>query len=482
MKKSKMIGREREMIELQRSMDSDRSEFVIVYGRRRVGKTYLVDNFFKYEYDFSYVGGHHLSKPKQLRNFAKALKKYAHLHLQPKFSSWDDAFDALEEYIEGLPAAKRKVIFIDEMPWIDTPQSEFVEALETFWNGWAARRSDIVFVASGSSTSWMMDKLVENQGGLHGRITNNIYVRPFTLHEVELYMKSRGAAWDRYQLLQTYMIIGGIPFYYSLLDIKESLVQNIDRLFFRKNGELRTEFDELYSALFANTDKYTSVVKLLNNTREGMTREEIEKATGIDKSALTPVLRNLERSDFVLRYSQFGNKTKGAIYRLVDFYSMFYFKFIDGFNAQDEEWWSHNFQSAAVETWQGLSFEQVCYMHLAQIKRKLGISGISTAASSWRYIPPRASDGRKTEKGTQIDLLIDRGDRVINLCEMKFSTKPYRITDSYEQTLRNRMSTFQEKTKTAKTLVYTFVTTLGVADGLHRGIVNSEVTMKDLFE
>lgn len=482
MRKGIVIGREREMAELQRSLESDRSEFVIVYGRRRVGKTYLVDNFFHYEYDFSFVGGHRLTKQKQLRNFAKAMKKYAHLSRQPKYENWDDAFDALEELMESLPEEKRKVIFIDEMPWIDTPQSEFVDALETFWNGWAARRRDIMFVASGSSTSWMVDKLVENQGGLHGRITNNIYVRPFTLHETEQYMKSRGAAWDRYQLLQTYMIIGGIPYYYSLLNVKESLVQNIDRLFFRKNGELRTEFEELYSALFTNTEKYTSVVKLLNSKHEGMTREEIEKATKMDKSLLSTVLRNLERCDFILRYSQFGNKSKGAIFRLVDFYTLFYYRFIDGFNAQDENWWSHNYQSPSVESWQGLSFELLCLLHLTQIKQKLGISGIATAASSWRFVPTKQkeqADGE--EKGAQIDLLIDRGDRVINLCEMKFSVKSYCISDAYETTLRHRMSVFQEKTKTTKSLVYTFVTTFGVANSMGKSIVNSEVTMEDLF-
>lgn len=481
MKRGKIIGREREMAELQRSMESNRSEFVIVYGRRRVGKTYLVDNFFNYEYDFSYVGGHRLSKQKQLRNFAKAMKKYAQLPRQPKYSDWDDAFDALEEYLEGLPEEKRKVVFFDEMPWIDTPQSEFMEALETFWNGWAARRQDIVFVASGSSTSWMMDNLVENQGGLHGRVTNNIYVRPFTLHEVELYMESRGGSWDHYQMLQTYMIIGGIPFYYSLLNVKESLVQNVDRLFFRKNGELRTEFDELYGALFTHAEKYKNIVKLLNGKRYGMTREEIERESGLDKSVLSTVLRNLERSDFILRYSQFGNKTKGAIYRLVDFYTLFYYRFVEGFNAQDEEWWSHNFNSPAIESWQGLSFELVCFMHLTQIKRKLGIAGTSTAASSWRHTPSRKKDDEVVEKGTQIDLLIDRADRVINLCEMKFSVKPYRITESYEASLRDRMGIFQEKTKTTKTIVYTFVTSFGVADGIHHSIVNSEVTMVDLF-
>ena len=477
-KKEKMIGREREMAELQRSMESDRSEFVIVYGRRRVGKTFLVDHFFGKQYDFSYVGGHRLSKAKQLRNFGKALRKYAHLDRQPVFSDWDDAFDALEEYLESLPEERRKVVFFDEMPWIDTPQSEFVDALEMFWNGWAARRTDILFVASGSATSWMVDKLVENQGGLHGRITNNIYVRPFTLHETELYLQSRGIAWDRYQVLQAYMVIGGIPFYYSLLDARESLVQNIDRLFFRKNGELRTEFEELYNALFNHAEKYTRVVQALNSVSKGMTREEISKATGLKDAVLTTVLRNLERCDFIIRYSQYGNKTKGAIYRLTDFYTLFYYRFVETQNGKDEQWWTHHFQSHAVEAWQGMSFELICLIHLNQIKRRLGISGIATEVSSWRYIPQKDSE----EKGAQIDLIIDRADRIVNLCEMKFSVGPYVISKDYEQALRLRMAVFKDKTKTKSMTVNTFVTTFGVAHGIHNSIVGSEVVMDDLFE
>ncbi|MBO7124406.1 MAG: ATP-binding protein, partial [Bacteroidales bacterium] len=326
MKKTKIIAREAEMAELKRCYESDRSEFVIVYGRRRVGKTFLVDTFFDKKYDFTYVGGHKLSKTKQLRGFAKALKKAAGMQLQPKFSSWEDAFDALEEYIESLPQEKRKVIFIDEMPWIDTPQSEFVEALESFWNGWGARRSDIMLIASGSASSWMMDKLVDNPGGLHARITNNIYIRPFTLKETEEYLLSRSIRWSRYQILQLYMLIGGIPFYMSLLDPSQTLIGNIDRLFFRKNAELRTEFDELYNAVFNKADKYLEIVSLLNRNHEGMTFTEIQGATSLDGERLTTVLKNLERCDFIISFQQYGNKSRGTLYRLVDFYTLFYYK------------------------------------------------------------------------------------------------------------------------------------------------------------
>lgn len=459
-------------------MNSTRSEFVIVYGRRRVGKTFLVDNFFDDTFDFTYVGGHNLTKAKQLRAFAKALKRAAGMTSQPVFSEWTDAFDALEEYLESLPTDRKKVIFIDEMPWIDTPKSEFVEALECFWNGWGARRHDIVFIASGSASSWMMDKLVENPGGLHARITSNIYVRPFTLKETREYLTSQGMVLDDYQIIQLYMIFGGIPFYLSLLNHNESILTNIDRLFFRRNGELRTEFDELYNAIFKNSDKYIDVVALLYKNKEGLTFKQLQDKTTIDGSRLSIVLKNLERCDFIISYTQFGNKTKGTIYRLVDFYTLFYYKFVGQTDSKDEQWWTNNYDSRSVMAWQGVAFELVCLIHLPQIKQALGISGISTSASMWRFNAPRDN---KEEQGAQIDLVIDRGDHTINLCEMKFCTMPYVINDKYEQYIRQRIALFREKTKTTKSLVSTFVTTFGVANGMHKSIVGKEIVAKELF-
>ena len=475
---SKIIAREAEMAELKRCYESDRSEFVIVYGRRRVGKTFLVDTFFDKKYDFTYVGGHKLSKEKQLRGFAKALKKAAGLKLQPKFQSWEEAFDALEEYIESLPQEKRKVLFIDEMPWIDTPKSEFVEALESFWNGWGSRRTDIMMIASGSASSWMMDKLVDNPGGLHARITNNIYIRPFTLKETEEYLISRGFHWSYYQILQLYMVMGGIPFYLSLLDKEQTLIANIDRLFFRKNAELRTEFDELYNAVFNRADKYLEVVSILNKNHDGMTFSEIKKAASLDGDRLTIVLKNLERCDFIISFQQYGNKSRGTLYRLVDFYTLFYYKFVDAIDSKDEQWWTHNYNSHSIESWQGYAFELICFTHLDQIRQKLGISGISTSASSWRFIPSKNSDGHKA----QIDLVIERGDRTINLCEMKYSAVPYQIKKRYAEELRERMQVFKEKEQTTYALNCTFVTTFGVADGVNKDVVDSEVKAEDLFK
>lgn len=467
------------MEELKRCFSSDRSEFVIVYGRRRVGKTFLIDTFFQDKFDFTYVGGHKLTKAKQLRGFAKALKKSAGMKTQPVFSDWTDAFDALEEYLETLPTDRKKVVFIDEMPWIDTPKSEFIEALESFWNGWGARRRDILFIASGSASSWMMDKLVDNPGGLHARITSNIYVRPFTLKETRNYLLSKGIRWDNYQILQLYMTLGGIPFYLSLLNPSESLIKNIDRLFFRRNGELRTEFDELYNAIFNNSSTYLQVVSLLNSRKEGLTFDQISNSTGIEGKRLTTLLRNLERCDFISSYIQFGNSSKGTIYRLADFYTLFFYKFVAENDAKDEQWWEHNYNSPKVISWQGRTFEIVCMAHLLQIRQALEIAGISTSTSSWRYIPPKTnSEG----KGAQIDLVIERADHNINLCEIKFCTGPYSINSKYEEEIRNRIQLFQERTKTKYTLISTFITTYGVKNPNEHSIVNNEIIVEQLFQ
>ena len=450
MESRNIIGRDREMAELQRCLDSDRSELVIVYGRRRVGKTFLVDQFFNETYDFTFVGGHKLSQRIQLRNFAKVLKKAMKERALRKFADWFDAFDTLEEYLESLPLARKKVVFIDEMPWIDSLRSNFTEAFENFWNGWAARRKDIMFIASGSATSWMIDNLVENQGGLHARITCQIYLRPFTLNETEQYLQGRGCLWDRFQIAQCYMFFGGVPFYLSLLDTKDSLTQNVDRLCFARGAERRC----------------------------GMTSSEIAKTTSIDGKRLAKMLNNLERCDFIMKFRYYGKNSNDVIYKLTDFYTLFYIKYIEIFkDSYDEQWWQHHSISHSVESWQGLTFELLCLMHIRQIRLALNIGGVATEVSAWFD----QADKKKAVRGSQIDLIIERADRIIHLCEMKFSQSEYRITADYEEKLRTRMALFKEKTKNKQTLVHTFVTTFGVANGKHSSLVHSEVTLDGLF-
>jgi len=472
----KLIGRGAERREIDRCLKSDRSELVIVYGRRRIGKTFLIEQHFNQTFDFWYVGYRRIPTKEQLRRFGKALTKFSG-GTKYKLSTWFEAFDALEEYLESLPKDRKKVIFIDEMPWMDRINSNFVAALEGFWNGWAMSRGDIMLIATGSATSWMRDKLIGNKGGLHARITSQLHILPFTLGETEKYLESEGISWDRYQILQSYMILGGVPFYYSILNPELSLAQNIDELFFKPDGKLRLEFDELYTALFQYADKYIDVVRTLSGYKYGMTYSDLSKAIKTEGSQLSRIIKNLERRDFIERRSKYGNKKREEVFRLTDFYTLFYYKFIEPDNRHEEHWWSKNFDSPGVLSWMGTSFETVCLRHHRQIKQALGLTAISTETSNWHVKPNQ----QEQTPGAQIDMIIERADRIIHLCEIKFSVGEYIISQEYEKKLRQRMSLFQYHTKNKKSLVHTFITTYGVANGKNKSIVHSEVTMDDLF-
>lgn len=471
----KLIGRKLEQAKLQASMESERSEFVVVYGRRRIGKTFLVRRFFKDNYAFSFVGKHEMRREQQLAEFAKELMCYSHSTFVPQLKNWTEAFDALQRLLETYNIPGKKVVFFDEMPWMDTPKSDFVSALENFWNGWANMRDDIVLVACGSATSWMVDKLLHNQGGLFNRITQKIYLRPFKLSEMEQYLDEKHFGWNRYQIAQCYMILGGIPFYLTLLNPKLSLLSNIDELFFADaHAMLRTEYNELYSTLFKRPDNYLAVIRMLTERKEGFTRKEINEKTKLGGAALSKILSDLEQCDFIFSYARYGNAKNNAIYRIKDFYTLFYYKYVNGIDTKDSLRWTHLSSTPQVSSWQGFSFELLCLLHLDEIKKALGIDRILNDASAWR--------SRQPEQNTQIDLVIERADHNINLCEMKFSSGMYAIDKGYEQKLRERMSIFLAETMTRCSTRITMVTTYGVLQNKHSGIVNDEVLLDDLFE
>lgn len=456
-------------------MESERSEFVVVYGRRRIGKTFLVRRFFKDNYAFSFVGKHEMRREQQLTEFAKELMCYSHSTFVPQLKNWTEAFDALQRLLETYNIPGKKVVFFDEMPWMDTPKSDFVSALENFWNGWANMRDDIVLVACGSATSWMVDKLLHNQGGLFNRITQKLYLRPFKLSEMEQYLDEKHFGWNRYQIAQCYMILGGIPFYLTLLNPKLSLLSNIDELFFADaHAMLRTEYNELYSTLFKRPDNYLAVIRMLTERKEGFTRKEINEKTKLGGAALSKILSDLEQCDFIFSYARYGNAKNNAIYRIKDFYTLFYYKYVNGIDTKDSLRWTHLSSTPQVSSWQGFSFELLCLLHLDEIKKALGIDRILNDASAWRSKQP--------EQNTQIDLVIERADHNINLCEMKFSSGMYAIDKGYEQKLRERMSIFLAETMTRCSTRITMVTTYGVLQNKHSGIVNDEVLLDDLFE
>lgn len=469
-----LIGRTEERTILLNAVNSDESQFIAVYGRRRVGKTYLIKQTFNETFAFQHTGLAKGNMHEQLAEFQESLKRYG-LKKVKRLLSWQDAFHQLEALLESKSEVK-KIVFIDEMPWLDTPQSNFISALEHFWNGWANMRHDIILVVCGSATSWIVNKIINDYGGLHNRLTNQIYLRPFTLSECEQYCKIKELPFSRRDIAEAYMIMGGIPYYWSFLKKENSLAQNIDAIFFKEMSPLRMEYNVLYASLFKNATSHVAVVDVLSTKMCGMTRKEILKNTKLsDNSAFCKTLEELEQSGFIRKYNQFGNKERGTIYQLMDNYSLFYNRYIKSNVNNDERFWSNNMQSRLYTTWVGLAFERLCLQHITQMKRSLGISGIISNAFSWHTL---ATDNHS---GVQIDLLIDRGDNVINLCEMKFASDEYVVDKAYEETLRRKCSVFKQMTGTKKTTRLTLVSTYGLRINPYSGCINDVIVLDDLF-
>lgn len=470
-----LIGRTEEQDELRTAYNSEYSEFVAVYGRRRVGKTFLIRETFDYKFTFSHTGLSKKNTKAQLQNFQSSLKAQGMVKA-PLPENWFEAFDMLAVLL-SRSEDKRKVVFIDEMPWMDAPRSSFLTALEHFWNGWASARKDILLIVCGSATSWIINKIINNHGGLHNRLTYRIQLSPFTLNECEQYSQYLHLEMNRKQILECYMIMGGIPFYWSKLKRGKSLAQNIDWLFFAHNGELRDEFSHLYASLFNHPEPYIEIIHLLGKKKIGMTRNEIVKLWKKGSNGkLTTILKDLESCGFIRKYHSIGKKNKNAIFQLIDNYTLFYFKFIEDNLVNDEQYWTKIHDTPTFSVWSGLAFERVCLLHTRQIKEKLGIGGVISSEYAWQVA------AAEEHLGTQVDLLIDRNDDVINLCEMKYSKVAFSIDSDYDEALQQRRALFKSETKTQKAVHLTMITSSGLVRNAYSSDIQNQITSDDLFK
>ena len=468
-----MIGRKEEQAELQQIVESKQAEFVAVFGRRRVGKTFLIKEFFNHKFTFYHTGISNSDMNMQLNLFNTSLNEYGKV-TYTKSRNWFEAFENLAHLLKNTKTKNKKVVFIDEMPWMDTHKSGFVSALEWFWNSYVSAQKDIVLIVCGSASSWVMNKIIKNHGGLHNRVTRQIYLKPFNLLECEQMFAENRISFNRHQMVESYMIFGGIPYYLSLFQKRYGLSQNIDNLCFKDKGKLTDEFENLYASLFKNYGKHITIVKALSTKVKGLSREEIIEISKLPNGgSLTRILEELELSGFIRRYKSFQKKEKSAIYQLVDFFTLFYFNFMYTKRENDEHFWTNFIENARHRAWSGYGFEQVCLAHLSQIKQKLGISGVITRTATWR--------SNDKENLAQIDLLIERNDDVINLCEMKYASGVFVIDKKYDENLRNKRAAFRAEVKTMKAIHLTFITTYGLKHNEYWGNIQSEITMDDLF-
>ena len=469
----KIIGREKERRILSRCEQSDKPEFIAVYGRRRVGKTFLIAEHFDNKFDFSVTAISGGSTKEQLNEFRNSLMRYYKGDF-PELKNWFEAFFVLEEQLIRDTTVGKKVIFIDELPWFDTHKSGFLKALEHFWNAFASRQPDVLLIICGSAASWIITNLIDSYGGLHNRVTETITVEPFQLYECEAFYLSRGIAFTRQQIAEAYMILGGIPYYMDVMDKMFGLNQNIDMLLFDKGARLGGELNRLYHSLFRHAENHIRIVEVLADNNTGLTRQELLAASGITNGGgLTKILSELESCGFISRNSDINRKRNGEYYKLIDFFTLFHHRYLNKRANTDPHFWTNYLSDPAHRTWCGYAFERLCMAHIRQIKQRLGVSGVITEVYAFR--------SSQQKGGAQIDMIIDRRDDTINLCECKYSSKPYTLTEHDIIDLERKKEVFLQETGTRKSIHMTMITANGLTHNAFRNEIRAEITLDDLF-
>jgi len=471
-----IIGRDAEISRLKTLCESPRAEFLALYGRRRVGKTFLINQVFKNQFAFKMTGVIEGSLKDQFTAFSDAMEEFGY-DLPEKPKDWMSAFVMLKNALKkATKSEERCIIFIDELPAMDAENSNVAGAVGYFWNNWASLQDNMVLIICGSATSWMITNVIDSKGGLHNRLTEEMSIHPFTLREVEEYLNEHQFVWSRQMALQAYMVFGGIPYYLSLLDNSESLVQNIDRLFFSRDTKMRREFRRLFNTLYKHPDRYIDIVKALSKSRRGMTREQLAaELKCANNGHLGNKLEDLVHCDLVRKniVREKEIKSKDAIYQLCDFFSLFYLTFVDRAEVETE-YWSHHINTPEVNTWMGLAYERICMAHIPQIKRALRIDGISTLNYSWR--------SKTAKPAAQIDLIIERADKIVNVCEVKYSQDEYELDKEEYERINRRRNTFIKETGLRHASWLTMITTEGLAKGMYSGMIQSVVKLDELFE
>ena len=472
----RIIGRKQERDCLMRCLASKKPEFVVVYGRRRVGKTYLIREFFNNRFSFYATGLTDEKTKGQLRAFNESLISYGYEQKElPK--DWFEAFSRLRELLESQnvyrePVNNKRVVFLDELPWMDTARSDFKSALDYFWNSWGSAQDDLVLIVCGSATSWIINNLLTGKKGFHNRVTKRIRLAPFTLKECEELFEYNDIVITRSQMIESYMVFGGIPYYLNLLDSRLSLAQNINELCFKEYGDLHGEYYNLFHSLFSKPEKHLAILEALSKKKEGITRSELSKMNSIGGgSVLTKDLRELEECGFIRKFINFTKGENDALYQLIDPFTLFSIQFIESKKCSS---WNEYLNSPGYNSWRGNSFEIVCLNHINQIKTALGISGIETNEFAWR--------NSKSDKNVQIDLIIDRKDGVINLCEMKYTNEEYTLDQKEYQNIQNRLSVFQNESGTNKAIHITLVSGNGLKNNKYSGIIQNVISGENLFD
>jgi uncharacterized protein len=472
-----MVGRKEQILTMTELLGLQKSYFVAVTGRRRVGKTYLIDEVYKNNICFSVTGIQDGNQEAQIANFVQKLAEYSKIPIVTIPKNWQQVFLLLKKYLEGLPPNKKQVIFIDELPWMATVRSGFIQLLAHLWNDYLSKQKHFILAICGSATSRISKKIINDTGGFHNRITHHIQLPPFTLAETRLFLLSKKIKLADAEIAALYMALGGIPYYLELVRRGESAAEAVDRLCFAEGGMLKNEYNHLYKALFNESTSHEAIVKALAKSRYGLHRLELSQKSKVATGGpFTRTMEDLVLSGFVAEQQPFGKVKQGTVYRLTDEFSVFYHRFIAAHSKAAAGIWQEIAKTQPYKIWLGYAFEALCMRHLPQIKRALGIAAIYTEVSSFYKI------AHGSNEGIQIDVVLDRADNTINICECKYYSEPFEITKQYANLLDNRINIFRQVTGTKKNVFTTLITNQAVKkNDYYFNTIDKLVLLEDLF-
>ena len=445
----KLVGRHAEKKRLHELVLSKRAEFIALYGRRRIGKTFLVEQYLGgLSQTFIHITGQiDADRTRQLEIFQTEIeKKLFDQRRLPPFLTWNVAFQQL---ISGL---KRRIsespkgiitVFLDEIPWLSTQKSGLLSALDHAWNTELRHISNLKLVVCGSAAAWMIKNIVNAKGGLHNRLTASMRLAPFNLQETEEYLHARGIKLSRREIITLYMAFGGVAYYLDFVRRGQSATQAIGTTCFG-SGELSSEFDRLFTSLFGDSGDHLKIIRILARRREGLTRDFIVNAMNTSSGGLLSLrLHELIEAGFIDLIVPLGRKIKDAQYRIIDEFVLFALSWIEkaprgAMIPRDiENYWTAESSTPSYRSWAGYAFENLCFKHQLEIRRALGIAGIATKVGSWRNHPKS-----KKEKGVQIDLVFARADRCFTICEIKYYDVSFRIEKFYAEALGRKRAEF----------------------------------------
>jgi len=472
------IGRKEELVLLEEEFNAPFSSFVAVYGRRRIGKTELINHFLADKpITFSVTGAYDVKLKSHLENFSNKLSLAFGCEEQ-MFKSWDKAFQALQREIEQLklPSKSKISVFIDELPWLaEMKDNGFKGALSLFWNDFASKRDDIFLVVCGSATSWIIKHIIDDHGSLANRITAQIHLEVFSLKETKAFLEEQGhKGLSSKTIMDYYMVFGGVAHYLKLLKPKLSFVQNIQRLFFEKNGLLRTEYNRLFRTLFKNHKTHELIVEHLVASWSGETLNELGKKRGLSKGGvLSEALKELELSNLITRKHKYKQLKREVIYRVSDSFIYFFNRWVKKSAQVDflgnKNYFQNIYKSQSFKSWSGYAFENVCHLHIVEIKKALGIEGVNTQSYYWQ------------NEHAQIDILLERADDIVNIIECKYYNEAFTIDKKYAKVLENKELEFQKTTAYQGSIQLVMLSSQGLKENVHsRELVSHDLNI-DLF-